>query len=111
LKTFLPAPGLASFDRPFSKKVVTNHEAAVALHFMCYNFVRIHQPLRVSPAMAAGVTRKLSELGDIMAMIDAAAPPAGQAWDVHKKRAAVIPALKAAQGEVYGVNQSGEKVR
>ena len=36
----------------FSKKV-TNHEAAVALHFMHYNFVRIHQTLRVTPAMAA----------------------------------------------------------
>ena len=39
----------------FSKKV-QNLEAAVALHFMWYNFGRIHQTLRVTPAMAAGVS-------------------------------------------------------
>jgi hypothetical protein len=38
----------------FSKKLA-NHEAAVALHFMHCSFVRIHQTLRVTPAMAAGV--------------------------------------------------------
>jgi IS1 family transposase len=38
----------------FSKKV-ENHEAAVALHFMHYNFARIHISLRVTPAMEAGV--------------------------------------------------------
>lgn len=37
----------------FSKKV-DNHKAAVALHFMHYNFARIHQTLRVTPAMEAG---------------------------------------------------------
>src|ERR1700722_11109571 len=42
----------------FSKKV-ENHAAAIALHTMYYNFVRIHQTLRVTPAMAAGVTDKL----------------------------------------------------
>ncbi len=39
----------------FSKKV-ENHAHAVASHFMYYNFVRIHKRLRVTPAMAAGVT-------------------------------------------------------
>jgi len=39
----------------FSKKL-ENHIAAISLHFMFYNFVRIHQTLRVTPAMAAGVT-------------------------------------------------------
>jgi hypothetical protein len=42
----------------FSKKV-ENHAHAVTLHFMFYNFVRIHKSLRVTPAMAAGVTDKL----------------------------------------------------
>jgi hypothetical protein len=37
----------------FSKKI-ENHACAVALHSMYYNFVRLHQTLRVSPAMAAG---------------------------------------------------------
>ncbi len=39
----------------FSKKV-ENHAAAVALHFMWYNFGRIHKTLRVTPAMEAGVS-------------------------------------------------------
>ncbi len=39
----------------FSKKV-ENLEAAVALHYMHYNFCRIHQSLRVTPAMEAGVS-------------------------------------------------------
>lgn len=42
----------------FSKKV-ENHEHAVALHYMHYNFARRHQSLRVTPAMAAGVDRRL----------------------------------------------------
>ena len=37
----------------FSKKV-ENHAAAVALHYMHYNFARVHQTLRVTPAMEAG---------------------------------------------------------
>jgi len=53
----------------FSKKV-ENHAHAVALHFMHYNFVRIHKTLRVSPAMAAGVTEKLWDVEDIVAMSD-----------------------------------------
>ncbi len=51
-----------------------NHAHSIAIHFMHYNFVRIHQTLRVTPAMAAGVTGKLWELADVVAMIDAAAP-------------------------------------
>lgn len=53
----------------FSKKI-ENHAAAVALHFMHYNFVRIHQTLRVTPAMAAGVTDRLWEMRDIAALLD-----------------------------------------
>ncbi len=54
----------------FSKKV-ENHEHAVALHFMHYNFARIHQTLRVSPAMASNVTDKLWNVTDIVQMADA----------------------------------------
>ena len=54
----------------FSKKV-EQHANAVALHFMYYNYVRIHQTLRVTPAMAAGVTDKLWEVSDIVALIEA----------------------------------------
>jgi IS1 family transposase len=53
----------------FSKKI-GNLEAAVALHFMHYNFVRIHQTLRVSPAMAAGVTDHLWEISDIINLLN-----------------------------------------
>jgi IS1 family transposase len=55
----------------FSKKV-ENHAYAVALHMMYYNFVRIHRTLKVTPAMAAGVTDRLWEIGDIVALVEAA---------------------------------------
>ena len=42
----------------FSKKI-ENHAHAVAIHFVFYNFVRIHKSLRVTPAMEAGVTDRL----------------------------------------------------
>jgi IS1 family transposase len=54
----------------FSKKV-ENHAHSVALHFMYYNFVRIHKTLRVTPAMAAGVTDRLWEIGDIVKVLEA----------------------------------------
>lgn len=54
----------------FSKKV-ENHAYAVALHFMYYNFVRIHQTLRMTPAMAAGLTDRLWDINDLVAIIDA----------------------------------------
>lgn len=53
----------------FSKKV-GNHALAIALHFMFYNFVRIHKSLRVSPAMAAGVTDRLWEIADLVRLAD-----------------------------------------
>jgi len=60
----------------FSKKV-ENHAHAVALHMMYYNFVRIHKTLRVTPAMAAGVTDRLWEISDIAKLVeDAEARPA-----------------------------------
>ena len=52
----------------FSKKV-ENHAHAVALHMMYYNFVRIHKTLRVTPAMAAGVTDRLWEITDIAMLV------------------------------------------
>jgi hypothetical protein len=53
----------------FSKKV-ENHAYAVALHMMYYNFVRLHSKLRVSPAMAAGVSDRLWDVADIVALIE-----------------------------------------
>jgi IS1 family transposase len=54
----------------FSKKI-ENHIYAIALHCMFYNFVRLHSTLKVSPAMAAGVTKRLWEMTDIVDVIDA----------------------------------------
>jgi IS1 family transposase len=52
----------------FSKKV-ENLKAAVALHFAHYNFVRIHSSLRVTPAMAAGVSQNLWSIEDLVAHV------------------------------------------
>jgi len=62
----------------FSKKV-ENLAYAVSLHFMYYNFVRIHQTIRVTPAMAAGVTDRLWEIVDIVKMADE--------WEANQKAA------------------------
>ena len=49
----------------FSKKL-DNLKAALALHFAYHNFVRIHRGLRVTPAMAAGVTNRAWELSELL---------------------------------------------
>lgn len=52
----------------FSKKV-ENHAAAVALYFMWYNFGRVHQTLRVTPAMEAGVSDHVWTVAEIVALL------------------------------------------
>jgi hypothetical protein len=52
----------------FSKKV-ENHEHSMAIHYMHYNFGRIHQSLRVTPAMEAGITDHVWSLEEIVALI------------------------------------------
>lgn len=64
----------------FSKKF-ENHAHMVALYAVWYNFVRIHKSLRVSPAMEAGLTDKLWNMDDVVALMDAAE-------DAPKKRGA-----------------------
>ena len=46
-------------------------QASVALNYFAYNFVRIHRTLRMSPAMAAGVTTRLWDVSDIIAILEA----------------------------------------
>ena len=53
----------------FSKKV-ENHAHAIALHFMHYNFARIHQTLRSTPAMKAGVTDHLWSIEEIVLLLE-----------------------------------------
>jgi IS1 family transposase len=61
----------------FSKKV-ENHVHALSIYFMHYNFVRIHQTTRVTPAMAASVTQTLWSLTDIVLVVDK--------WEKARKR-------------------------
>lgn len=68
----------------FSKRIEA-HVNAVALHFVYYNFCRIHKSLRVTPAMAAGLTTKLMSFDDICALLDAAAPRPGRPKTYKKK--------------------------
>ncbi len=57
----------------FSKKV-ENHVHAISLHYMYYNFGRIHKTLRVTPAMEAGITDRLWSLEDIAALVKEETP-------------------------------------
>jgi len=66
----MPVAGQFDLTNALSKKV-ENHTHAVALHMMYYNFVRIHQTLKVTPAMAAGVTKRLWEVSDMVDVLEA----------------------------------------
>ena len=56
---------LTRLTNAFSKKG-DNLKAAVSLHFAHYNFARVHQTLRVTPAMEAGVSNRLWTVGDLL---------------------------------------------
>lgn len=70
----------------FSKKV-ENLDLAIALHYMNYNFCRIHKSLRVTPAMAAGVTDRVWDVADIAALVAANEAPAAKRGPYKKKAA------------------------
>src|SRR5258708_2263117 len=57
----------------FSKKI-ENHCHAIALHFVYYNFVKIHKSLRVPPAMQAGLIKRLMSIEDIANLVVDEAP-------------------------------------
>lgn len=66
--------GMRRFTRltnGFSKKV-QNHAAAIALHYVHYNFARIHQTLRVTPAMAAGLANHVWSIEEIVGLLEQA---------------------------------------
>jgi IS1 family transposase len=65
-------------------KKIENHIYAVALHFMHYNFVKIHQSLRMTPAMAAGVSSRLWSVEDIVRLVP---KPASRPRGPYRKRA------------------------
>lgn len=68
----------------FSKKV-ENHMAAVAIHFMNYNFATIHKTLRVTPAMEAGVSDHVWSTEEILEMVDRSMPMPGKRGPYKKK--------------------------
>ena len=53
----------------FSKKL-ENHIASIALHYMHYNFCRVHQTLRVTPAMEAGVADHIWTITEMLSILD-----------------------------------------
>lgn len=69
----------------FSKKF-ENHVHMVAIYTVWYNFIKMHKTLRMTPAMAAGVTDKLWSMDDLVAMMDEVAPKPGPRGP-YKKRA------------------------
>jgi IS1 family transposase len=74
-------------------KKLENHTWAVALHVTFYNFVRMHSTLRMSPAMAAGVSDRLWEMSDIVALIDAREEAPKRPTTYRKRRAAAAEML------------------
>jgi IS1 family transposase len=71
----------------FSKKL-SNHVHALALYFCFYNFVRIHKTLKVTPAMAAGVSDTLWTMEDIAERIEANRPKPGKRGPYRKRAGA-----------------------
>lgn len=68
--------GLRMGNRRFTRltnahsKKLANHKHSVAIHFMVYNFVKIHGSLRCTPAMAAGVSKTVWELSDVIGLLE-----------------------------------------
>jgi aromatic ring-cleaving dioxygenase len=60
---------LTRLTNAFSKKV-GNHAAMVAIHFRYYNFGRIHKTLRVTPAMAAGLSDHVWSLEELVGLLE-----------------------------------------
>ena len=60
---------LTRLTNVFSKKL-ENFKAAVALHYAYYNFVKVHQTIRCTPAMEAGVTNSIWTVADLVGMVE-----------------------------------------
>lgn len=73
----------------FSKKF-ESHVYAISLYFVFYNWMRLHKTLKVTPAMAAGLTDKLMSMEDLVALIDESAPKPGRPATYKKRRESAI---------------------
>jgi IS1 family transposase len=69
----------------FSKKV-ENHLHMLSLYFVHYNFCRMHKSLRMSPAMAAGISETLRNMDWVVSLIDARAPKPGPRGPYNKRK-------------------------
>ncbi len=79
--------GMRRFTRltnGFSKKI-ENHAAMVAIHAVYYNFARIHKTLRITPAMAAGLSDHVWSLEEIVMMADSYLPKPGKRGPYQKR--------------------------
>lgn len=74
----------ARLSNAFSKKLAS-HRNALALYFFFYNWCRIHKTLRVTPAMAAGISDTLLSFEDLIARMDEAAPKPGRPKEYKTK--------------------------
>lgn len=70
------ASTLYRLSNGFSRKL-ENHAAPVAFNYFAYNFIKIHRTLRMSPAMAAGVTDRLFSVEDLVTL-----------WEAYEQRRA-----------------------
>jgi IS1 family transposase len=69
----------------FSKKI-ENHAAAISLHFAYYNFCRVHQTLKTTPAVAAGIADHVWKLDELVALLDDAERAVPRKRGPYKKR-------------------------
>jgi hypothetical protein len=67
-------------------KKLNNHRHAISLYFTFYNWTRIHSALRITPAMGAGLTDRVWDVEEIVALMDEIAPKPGRP-KTYKKRA------------------------
>ena len=78
--------GMRRFTRltnAFSKKI-ENHMHAVSLHFMFYNFGRVHKSLRVTPAMQAGIAAHVWSIEEICTLVPEPVAAKSGPYKVHK---------------------------
>jgi IS1 family transposase len=73
----------------FSKRIDSDIDA-LSLYFVFYNFARIHKTLRMSPAMAAGISDRLWSMQDVVALIDARAPESKARGPYKKRNSAIV---------------------
>jgi hypothetical protein len=77
------------------RKKVQNHAAAIALHYMHYNFCRIHKTLRVTPAMEAGLTDHVWTLEEVALLLEA------KNMEAKSKKARILQEKVRMNGEIW----------